>query len=216
MPTPARATAGDWFKLDIGSGTDTVNLTSKSPNQILTLALFDELGVTQLATVSTTLGNPAALLDIATVGGFSAGTYLLKITADGTARYDLQLGISRYVSGDGSDGTPFKVGNLNLFEPQRDTAALGADETDPVGDTWFEFTLAQPGGLGEGLGIRGLNSTAADAVASTVNLLQLQLLDFNDNILQTVVTTDQDPTAVIDLAGLARAIIEFAFPVCGC
>ncbi|MDF1845090.1 MAG: hypothetical protein P1U77_27055 [Rubripirellula sp.] len=210
LPTSQRANAGDYFRLDIGSTSDVITLHSQSPDQVITLELLSEDGLTSIATAATVAGgSETAFLDLSTVSGFTAGSYQLRVSAPSApaVRYDLELDVSRSLTGTGSLGAPFSVGNLDLFEPYRSTAALGTSPDDEAGDTWFRFTLSQPGGeAGDGLGIRALSETGDNAVASPDNRFQLELSDSFNNLLQTISTYTDDPTTVFDLAGLAAGV----------
>lgn len=203
LPTSTRASVGDWFKLDIGSNTDSIALTSRSPQQAITIALLNASGLTVLTSASTVAnGATTATLNVSGLAGFVPGSYIVRVTSTGVSRYDLKLAVSRFLVGNGSKASPYLVGDLNLFQPYRNSVPLGLNELDPNGNRWFQFTLARKGELGEGLGLRGLAGLSS-GTTSTTNRFQVQLFDSLDKLLKTVETSLDDPSAVIDLAEIA-------------
>jgi hypothetical protein len=202
LPTSTRASVGDWFKLDIGSNTDSIALTSRSPQQAMTISLLNASGLAVLASESTVAnGATTATLNLSGLAGFVPGSYMVRVTSTGVSRYDLKLAVSRFLGGVETEASPLLVGDLNLFQPYRNSVPLGVNESDPSGNRWFQFTMARPGEWGEGLGLRGLTGLTS-GTTTAVNRFQVQLLDSKDKILKTLTTSLDDPSAVIDLAGL--------------
>ncbi|MEZ6120471.1 MAG: calcium-binding protein [Pirellulaceae bacterium] len=215
---------GDWFEIPLASpaGTVSVSVGEDMPNRIVTLHLVEKGSLTELVFATTQANDPPATIDFSTVAGLSAGDYLLRVSADGPARYTLSFDIEQVLTGIrsaaelvnvapelariGSAFNPFALPSLEKFASEVHSISAPANNAPETGDlvdaaaNFYTFTLSERGTLGEAIGLRNLDSDAK--FASPENLLRIQLLAADGRVLQENESSDADPQTSIDLAGV--------------
>ncbi|MCA9197940.1 MAG: FG-GAP repeat protein, partial [Planctomycetales bacterium] len=201
LPTLQRAQSeGDWFRLPLGGATGTIAVSSHVPGRTVSIELrdADDLSLVPGVAPGASLSLPSNL----------TGDYFIKVMADGPVRYDLVFEIAQALAGSGKPDDPYRITDLDRLKATNYTVSPGTEPSGPEADAeavFYEFSLAEQAELGDAIGIRNLVEYEPDKfAASPENRLRMQLIDSAGTVLQEVESTDADPQATLDLAGLQR------------